>query len=92
MADTHSHNTPAADGTRIEHGLTELAEKALEADLGLGGQTGSSDGETTVGDKGTVSQSPTSLDWDADAENPYNWPASKKAWQVTMTAAFAFVT
>ncbi|KAK3390033.1 major facilitator superfamily transporter [Podospora didyma] len=29
--------------------------------------------------------------WDTDDENPYNWPAGKKAWQIGMAASSAFL-
>lgn len=29
-------------------------------------------------------------DWEADPDNPYNWPASRKAWQIAIVSSMAF--
>jgi hypothetical protein len=29
-------------------------------------------------------------DWDTDSANPYNWPTSKKLWQIVMISLMAF--
>jgi hypothetical protein len=29
-------------------------------------------------------------DWETDPQNPYNWPTSKKVWQVVWVSWFAF--
>jgi hypothetical protein len=32
-----------------------------------------------------------SWDWNTDPDNPYNWPAGKKWWQVAMISSFGFL-
>ncbi|EHK19397.1 uncharacterized protein TRIVIDRAFT_224640 [Trichoderma virens Gv29-8] len=29
-------------------------------------------------------------DWETDSDNPYNWPASRKAWQIAIVSTMAF--
>lgn len=29
-------------------------------------------------------------DWETDPDNPYNWPASRKAWQIAIVSSMAF--
>ncbi len=52
----------------------------------------SSDQAETGGDEPKSPQGYVEWDWSTDAENPYNWPSGRKAWQVVMVSLGAFLT
>ncbi len=51
---------------------------------------GESSDEAEIGNAGVKSEQ-LAWDWDSDIENPYDWPAGQKAWQVAMISSSAFL-
>lgn len=43
-----------------------------------------------TGQNHDLSDSTEPWDWETDPDNPYNWPASRKAWQIATVSSMAF--
>jgi hypothetical protein len=82
------------DSIPVGSGVTahEDVEKAQDQ-LTSSGQIGSRDLDDGAESENTEHNAgEAGWDWSADPDNPYNWPTSKKAWQVGMISAMAFLT